>query len=65
LVGLGVLPDPLTEAECHLLTGATAWYRDIRANMEQTQNPIGLDQCGEGRHRRRKSGPPSGPECRP
>ena len=31
------------EAEYRLRTADTAWYRDIRANMEQTRNPYGLD----------------------
>ena len=31
------------EADCRPLTGATAWYRDIRADMEQTWKPYGLD----------------------
>jgi hypothetical protein len=35
------------EAQCRPLTGATAWYRDIRANMEQPRNPEGLDQWGK------------------
>jgi hypothetical protein len=34
------------EAECRPLTGATALYRDIRANMEQTPKPHGLDHRG-------------------
>ncbi len=38
---------PEAEAECRPLTGATAWYRDIRANMQQTWKPGGLDHCGK------------------
>jgi hypothetical protein len=34
----------------------TGWYRDIRANAEQTRNPVGLDQC-EGDHPRRREEP--------
>ena len=34
------------EAECRLLTADAAWYRDIRANMEQTREPYGLDHYG-------------------
>ena len=41
-------PQP-AEAECRLRTADTEWYRDIRANTEQTTNPVGLDQC-EGDH---------------
>jgi hypothetical protein len=45
------------EADCRPLTGATAWYQDIRANMEQARNPAGLDQCGgdHPRHREERS----------
>ena len=39
-------PQP-AEAEYRLRTACTAWYRDIRANMEQTWEPEGLDQCGK------------------
>jgi len=42
------------EAEYRLLTDPTAWYRDIRANMEQTRNRSGLDQCEGDRTRRRE-----------
>ena len=35
------------EAEYRPLTGATARYRDIRANMEQTRELEGLDHCGK------------------
>jgi hypothetical protein len=34
------------KAECRLLTADAAWYRDIRANMEQTRKPYGLDHYG-------------------
>jgi hypothetical protein len=30
-------------AECRPLPGVAAWYQDIRANMEQTRKPEGLD----------------------
>ncbi len=35
------------ETEYRPRTADTAWYRDIRANMEQTRNPHGLDHYGE------------------
>jgi hypothetical protein len=35
------------EAEYRPLPADTAWYRDIRAIMEQTRNPHGLDHYGE------------------
>ncbi len=35
------------QAECRPLPGATAWYRDIRANMEQAPKPEGLDHYGK------------------
>jgi hypothetical protein len=38
-------PQP-AEAHCRPLTLYTAWYRDIRANMEQTRKRYGLDHCG-------------------
>jgi hypothetical protein len=39
-------PQP-AEAECRLRTARTASYRDIRANMEQTRKPYGLDHYGK------------------
>ena len=38
-------PQP-AEAQWRPLTLYTAWYRDIRANMEQTRKRHGLDHCG-------------------
>jgi hypothetical protein len=36
----------LAEAQYRLRTAYIAWYRDIRANMEQTSKPYGLDHYG-------------------
>ena len=46
LVGPGSRYRQPPEAECRPLTGATAFYRDIRAHMEQTPKPHGLDHRG-------------------
>ena len=35
------------ESGCHVVPAATGPYRDIRANMEQTWKPEGLDQWGK------------------
>jgi hypothetical protein len=41
-------PQP-AEAEYRLRTTGAGWYRDVRANTEQTRIPVGLDQY-EGDH---------------
>ena len=42
---------PLTcETSYRIMTAAASLYRDIRANMEQTSNPEGLDHYGKHRH---------------
>jgi hypothetical protein len=38
-------PQP-AEAEYRLRTACTGLYRDIRANMEQTRKPHGIDHYG-------------------
>ena len=37
---------PIPESQCRAIPAADAAYRDIRANMEQTWNPEGLDYYG-------------------